>query len=62
MIPKLIVVPLHLISECIDLCFMLGGNTTVKDNAAVTVFVQWELPKVHSLCDVHIAVPPLPVV
>lgn len=25
---------------------MLGGNTTVKDNAAVTVLVQWELPKV----------------
>ena len=62
MIPKLVIVPLHLVAKRIDLRFMLGGNATVKGNAAVAVLVQWELPKVHSLRDVHIAIPPLPVV
>ena len=53
MISKLVVVPLHLVAKRIDLRFMLGGNATVKGNAAVAVLVQWELPKVHSLRDVH---------
>ena len=40
MVAKLIIVPLHLIFQCAQLCFMLRGNPAIEDDPPGTVAVQ----------------------